>query len=108
MRHSRAIKNLAVGAVFLLLPAASFCQQTFTWQQVRDKFEAGNPTLKVAELDIQESRANEITGYLRPNPDFTMLVDGTQVAPYQGIWTPFVGTYYTPGVSYLHERQRKR
>ena len=108
MGDSRTIRKLVIGAVFLLLPAPSLCQQTFTWQQVRDKFEAINPTLKAAELDIQESRANEITAYLRPNPDFTMLVDGTQVAPYQGVWTPFVGTYYSPSVSYLHERQHKR
>lgn len=79
-----------------------------TWQQVQAKFEATNPSLKAAELNIEESRANEITAYLRPNPDFTMLADGTQLVPYQGVWTPFVGTYYSPSVSYLHERQHKR
>jgi cobalt-zinc-cadmium efflux system outer membrane protein len=96
------------GIAALLIPATPFCQQTFTWQQVRDKLEASNPTLKAAELNVEESRANEITAYLRPNPEFTMLVDGTQVLPYQGVWTPLVGTYYSPSVSYLHERRHKR
>lgn len=108
MRESRTIRTLLIGAAFLLLPAPSFSQEMLTWQQVQAKFEATNPSLKAAELNIEESRANEITAYLRPNPDFTMLADGTQLVPYQGVWTPFVGTYYSPSVSYLHERQHKR
>jgi cobalt-zinc-cadmium efflux system outer membrane protein len=92
----------------LLFPGPSFCQQAFTWQQVRDKFEATNPTLKAAQLNIDESRANEITAYLRPNPDLSLLVDGTQPFPYQGVWQPLSGTFIVPGVSYLHERQHKR
>jgi len=92
----------------LLFPVSSFCQQAFTWQQVRDKFEATNPTLKAAQLNIEESRANEITAYLRPNPDLSLLVDGTQPVPYQGVWQPLSGTFIVPGISYLHERQHKR
>jgi outer membrane protein, heavy metal efflux system len=98
-----------VAAVALLAtPALSYGQQTFTWQQVRDKFEARNPTLQAAGLNIEESRANEVTAYLRPNPNFTMLADGTQLVPHQGVWQPFLGTDYSPNVSYLHERQHKR
>jgi cobalt-zinc-cadmium efflux system outer membrane protein len=53
-------------------------------------------------------RAEEITAYLRPNPQFTGTVDGTQIAPNQGVWKPLAGTFVSPGVSYLHERDHKR
>jgi cobalt-zinc-cadmium efflux system outer membrane protein len=90
------------------LPAAIFAQTAFTWQQIKDKFGAANPTLKAAQLNIDESRAAEITAYLRPNPDFSLSTDGTQLARYEGVWRPFAGTQVSPGVSYLHERQNKR
>jgi len=57
---------------------------------------------------FNESRADEITAYLRPNPDLTLLVDGTQISPSAGIWRPFSGTLFSPSVSYLHERKHKR
>ena len=79
-----------------------------TWDQVRQRFEANNPTLLADKLTIDESKAQEITAYLRPNPNFNFTVDGTQIAPSQGVWKPFAGTFETPGVSYLHERQHKR
>ncbi len=80
----------------------------FTWQQIKDKFRAANPTLKAAQLNIDESRAAEITAYLRPNPDFAFSTDGTQISRYQGVWRPFAGTQFSPNISYLHERQHKR
>ena len=83
-------------------------QQSFTWQQIRDKFEAINPTLLADKLNIDESRAQEITAYLRPNPTFGLTVDGTQIAPDKGVWRPFAGTFESPGISYLHERRHKR
>ena len=99
---------LLAGWVFSLVPVASFCQQALTWEQVRDKFEAVNPTLKAAQINIDEARANETTAYLRPNPSFGFLADGTQLVPHQGVWQPLVGTDYSPSVSYLHERRHKR
>jgi len=83
-------------------------QTALTWQQVKEKFETTNPTLRAAALNVQESRAQEITAYLRPNPDFTFLTDGTQVSPYQGVWQPFSGTLFQTSFSYLHERDHKR
>jgi outer membrane protein, heavy metal efflux system len=83
-------------------------QQSFTWQQIRDRFERNNPTLKAGQIGIDESKAEEVTAYLRPNPNFTFSTDGTQIAPYQGIWRPFSGTMFVSDVSYLHERQHKR
>jgi cobalt-zinc-cadmium efflux system outer membrane protein len=82
--------------------------QTYTWSQLRDKFEATNPTLRAAELSVFESRAAEITAHLRPNPEFSFLTDGTQLTPQSGIWRPFTGTVFQPGLSYLIERGNKR
>jgi cobalt-zinc-cadmium efflux system outer membrane protein len=83
-------------------------QQSFTWEQIRDRFETTNPALLADKLSIDESRAQEITAYLRPNPTFTMTLDGTQIAPDKGVWRPFAGTFESPAISYLHERQHKR
>src|SRR5208337_170068 len=98
------------------LPSASLAQTSFTWQQIKDKFEAGNPTLKAARLNIDEARVAEITAYLRPNPDFTFSTDGTQIVPYgspdaagvTGVWRPFAGTQFLTAFTYLHERDHKR
>jgi cobalt-zinc-cadmium efflux system outer membrane protein len=91
------------------MPAPTVWAQTaFTWPQVKEKFEAANPTLKASQLNIDESRAAEITAYLRPNPEFSMTADGTQLAPSQGVYRPFSGTDFSPSFSYLREREHKR
>ena len=91
------------------MPLATLWAQTaFSWQQIEEKFKAANPTLRAAQLNIDEQRAAEITAYLRPNPDLTFSADGTQLTPYEGIYRPFAGTQFSPAVSYLHERQHKR
>jgi cobalt-zinc-cadmium efflux system outer membrane protein len=104
------LKHLQYFAIAALgfLPATAFAQTGFTWQQIKEKFQATNPTLQAAKLSIDESRAAEITAYLRPNPEFTLLTDGTQITPYEGIWRPFAGTMFTTTLSYLHERRHKR
>jgi len=91
-----------------LLSYAAQAQTSLTLQVVKQKFEAINPTLKASQLNIDESRAAEITAFLRPNPDLTMAADGVQPAPNNGIWRPLSGSTQTPSVSYLHERQHKR
>ena len=83
-------------------------QHPLTWQETQAKFRANNPELLAGKVTIDESRADEITAYLRPNPDFSLLMDGTQITPYQGAWRPFAGTLFSPNLSYLHERQHKR
>jgi cobalt-zinc-cadmium efflux system outer membrane protein len=80
----------------------------YTWQQLLEKFEAANPTLKADRLNIDESRAAEITAYLRPNPDFSITADGFQISKNGGVWRPVSGVVETPGISYLHEREHKR
>jgi cobalt-zinc-cadmium efflux system outer membrane protein len=99
---------LALWIAGSLVKSAHAQQQSFTWQQVRDKFEATNPTLLADKLNIDESKAQEITAFLRPNPTFALSVDGSQIAPDKGIWRPLAGTFESPSLSYLHERQHKR
>ncbi|HEV8047947.1 MAG TPA: TolC family protein [Terriglobales bacterium] len=96
--------------LFLLLGCGleAGAQQALTWDQVRTRFESTNPTLLADKLSIDESKAEEITAFLRPNPQLTLSADGTQIAPNQGVWKPFAGTFETPSLSYLHERQHKR
>jgi outer membrane protein, heavy metal efflux system len=95
--------------LLLLRPALrAQTQQPFTWEQVRDRFELNNPTLLADKLNVDESKAQEITAFLRPNPNFNLNLDGTQIAPENGHWQPFSGTSEQPGISYLHERQHKR
>jgi cobalt-zinc-cadmium efflux system outer membrane protein len=100
--------RFAVVFLSLTLCAAAQAQQSLTWEQVRARFEQSNPTLLADRLTIDESKAQEITAFLRPNPTFTLSADGTQIAPNKGVWRPFAGTFESPSVSYLHERQHKR
>jgi outer membrane protein, heavy metal efflux system len=82
--------------------------QVWTWDNVKDRFQLNNTTLQASRLNIDELKAQEITAHLRPNPDFTLSADGTQIAPSHGVWQPLAGTFVSPGVSYLFERRNKR
>jgi len=90
------------------LAESSFAQRALTWQEVREKFEAANPSLRAGQIGVDESRAEEITAYLRPNPQFTFTADGLQATPYAGHWRPLTGVVKSPGVNQLIERQNKR
>jgi cobalt-zinc-cadmium efflux system outer membrane protein len=102
---SRLCLGLALAGV---LAPSGLAQQALTWQEVRNKFEAANPTLRAGQIGVDESRAQEITAYLRPNPTVGVLADGTQIARHDGVWQPLAGTLYTGSIGYLHERRHKR
>jgi cobalt-zinc-cadmium efflux system outer membrane protein len=89
-------------------PGGSPPQQVWTWDRVKEQFQLNNTTLLASKLNIDELKAQEITAHLRPNPDFTLTADGTQISPSHGVWQPFAGTFVSPGVSYLFERRNKR
>jgi outer membrane protein, heavy metal efflux system len=111
MRWKFLCGAIALGAASLLAETASqpaSPPQVWTWDAVKDRFELNNTTLQASRLNIDELKAQEITAHLRPNPDFTLSADGTQIAPSHGVWTPFAGTFVSPGVSYLFERRNKR
>jgi cobalt-zinc-cadmium efflux system outer membrane protein len=78
------------------------------WGELKAKFEASNSDLKADALGVDETKAQEITAHLRPNPQFTFSTDGTQGVPYHGVWQPLSGTQYQNNLSYLIERQHKR
>src|SRR5260370_5049401 len=84
------------------------CAQTsLAWQQVKDKFEADNPSLRAGVLNIQESKADQITAYLRPNPNLTAALD--QLQPFNSNpYRPLAYAFPLVAFDYLHERQHKR
>src|ERR1700684_3577844 len=83
-------------------------QQALTWDQVRSRFEQNNPTLLADKLNIDESKAEEITAHLRPNPGLALLSD--QITPFNvgSSNSPFQYLLPSATFSYLHERQHKR
>ena len=96
--------------VLLLLSCTGVAQTSLpmTWEQVRQRFEQNNPTLLAGKLNIDESKAQEITAYLRPNPSATFSVD--QINPFAGgpIHSTGGDLLTTAFFTYLHERQHKR
>ena len=101
---------MSIGAVLCAAQSAR-AQKAYTWEELRAKFEASNPTLRAGQIGIDESRAAEITAYLRPNPDFTAIID--QVDPFPNPFSsyPFRPLQYALpefSTSYLHERRHKR
>ena len=101
-RYVWIVVAIAVGA-----PRDVFAQKLMTWQQVKDQFEATNPTLQAGRIGVDEARAQEITAYLRPNPDLTTTLD--QLDPFSGNpYRPLGNTLPLLSASYLHERGGKR
>jgi len=95
-------------ALPFLSAGTALAQKVMTWPEVRNRFEAANLSLQASQIGVDESRAQEISAHLRPNPNLTLASDGTQLAPYNGVWQPLTGTMVSTNFSYLHERQRKR
>jgi len=112
----RRLGRVSLALVLAATSALAQTSTTYTWQQLKDKFEATNPTLKAAQLSIDESKANEITAFLRPNPSLTVSLDqlspfATQLSPSgsgQQVYRPLANTFPSGGMSYLYERQHKR
>jgi cobalt-zinc-cadmium efflux system outer membrane protein len=58
----------------MLALAAGSCgvakaQHALTWDELKARFEANNPTLRAGQLEVDESKAQEITAFLRHNPN---------------------------------------
>jgi cobalt-zinc-cadmium efflux system outer membrane protein len=105
----RDLRGVITGLlIVVLLGDIGLAQKALTWQEVRDKFEAANPTLRAGQIGIDESRAQEITANLRPNPNLTILAD--QIDPFNGgpPHGPFAYLLSSGTVSQLWERQHKR
>ena len=97
-------------AFLVLVPSSAFAQTKgpLTWEQVRQRFEQNNPTLLAGKLGIDESKVQEITAYLRPNPSLSLTAD--QLNPFSGgpPHSTFGSLLTVATASYLHERQHKR
>lgn len=89
-----------------LLGASSRAQTTLSWEQVRERFRANNPALAAGETNIEESRANEITAGLRPNPTLSLVSDQWHL--FQSPFRPFSAAQTIPVVSQQIERRNKR
>ena len=102
----RLFKGLVLGFILVCcLAQGSFAQPALTWHQVREKFVATNPTLLAARLGIEESRAQEITANLRPNPQLTALTDYIHPSKSYGA---LEDAQPSITLSYLFERMNKR
>jgi cobalt-zinc-cadmium efflux system outer membrane protein len=78
-----------------------------TWDAAKAELRATNPTLRAGQIGVQESRADEVTAFLRPNPDLTIAVD--QLNPFTGNpYRPFGDALPFVASSYLIERRHKR
>jgi len=107
----RLLTRIWIGFLFAgCVSEVALAQKALTWQQVRDEFEKANPTLRAARIGIEESRAQEVTAYLRPNPDITTSLD--QINPFSknpiDKYSPFSEALPYVSASYLHERRHKR
>ena len=111
------VRRVSTGILTVVCWAGTAHAQTvLSWQQVKNRFETNNPTLQAAQINVQESRDQEITAYLRPNPDFTFALDQLNFFSKQPPPNGNGGNEYSPfafalplwSASYLHERQHKR
>jgi outer membrane protein, heavy metal efflux system len=86
------------------LPAAAHAQP-MTWPDVRARLQAANPALQAGRIGIDESKAAEITAFLRPNPNWSLSLDQVGNTTSGNL---FSASTLVGGASYLHERDSKR
>jgi cobalt-zinc-cadmium efflux system outer membrane protein len=105
----RLLRRCSIGLLFVGACSAQNVAPShpLTWQETLGRFKAKNPTLLAGALTIDEARAEEITAYLRPNPDTTLGWD--QLTPFNANpYRPVSQSYLYWDLSYLHEREHKR
>ena len=108
----------AFGSVIFLAALCAnsvIAQGALTWEEIQERFEAANPTLKASQLNVDESRAAEVTANLRPNPEIT--AQSINSIPWRAWPPPSRGCRFTglsrnalpyASLGYLHERAHKR
>jgi outer membrane protein, heavy metal efflux system len=107
-RHARRFCLGLLSVVAGLLAQSAGPEHALTWQETQAMFRANNPALLAGKVTIDESRADEITAYLRPNPNLNFFLD--QITPYSSTHglRPIWQVYPSGSIDYLHEREHKR
>src|SRR5580658_7748860 len=102
----RLVWRGCIGCVLVIyLASDSVAQTPLTWPEIRARFEAANPTVQAGQIGIDESRAAEVTAYLRPNPQLSTTLD--QIG-HNDSGNPFDDAIPVVSVNYLREREQKR
>ena len=97
----------AVAGVMLCIATTTAAAQTaLTWDQVRVRFLAANPTVRAGQVAVEEARADEITAHLRPNPEVSGAFD--QFPLVGDVTNPWPNLAFEGSLSYLVERRHKR
>src|SRR5438093_5860587 len=104
MRIERALGSLAL----LVSGPVLFAQQPLTWSEVQARFLARNPNLAAGALNIESSKANEVTAGLRPNPQISLTSDQFQLFPSGVPFRPLANAQFFPSITHLVERGHKR
>ena len=103
----RLLRLLIAIWIAVCTTTSALAQKTLTWDEAKRELLAANPTLRAGQIGTQQSRADEITAFLRPNPEITVSAD--QFNPFTGDpYRPFTDTLPLLSGSYLVERQHKR
>src|SRR5947209_16934149 len=104
-RPSRRALHFLFPFAAISLPAAA--QAPLSWEQVLQRFEQNNPALIAGQTNVEETRANEITAGLKPNPQLSLTSDQWNLFhtdPYR----PFAFSQTIVSVTQLIERRQKR
>lgn len=107
--NGRVVTAPLVGlCLWLALLRGASGQKALTWEDAKREFGAANPRLRAAQIEVQESRADEITAYLRPNPDLTISVDQLSLLSSESVYRPLANALPFISSTYLIERRHKR
>src|SRR4029077_816173 len=93
LRSKSNPSTTARGLAIAFALAHSLYGQTMVlnWEQIKTRFLMQNPSVLAGQISIEESKANEVTAGLRPNPQFNFSQDGFQLTPSAGTWRPLAG-----------------
>ena len=94
--------------LWLVMVRGVSAQKVLTWEDAKREFKASNPSLRAAQIEVEESRAEEITAYLRPNPDLTISVDQLNLLSSESVYRPLANALPFISSTYLIERRHKR
>src|SRR5471032_3142174 len=98
-----------IGSLFVGCLAANVAAQTpLTWPDVRMRFEANNPNVRAGQIGIDEARADEMTAFLRPNPDLSVAGVQFNIAGLPADTGHIQNLTTSASLGYLIERAHKR